>query len=401
MLLRCKGNFSEKYKCTDLRERRVEQNKIRIQLTKPWIEDAEYRAIEEVLNSGYLTDGQVTHQFEKEVADYVGVQHAVATTSCATALDLALRALGVTQGDEVIVPDFTHPATANVVKLVGAKPVLVPVDPKTYNVTPEILEAAVTERTKCLLPVSLFGQPLDMKRIMKLAKEKGLFVIEDAACSIGAIFDGVKTGSLPDVTCFSFHPRKVITTGEGGMLVTNNENWATLARSMKHFGVSGTWPGTKIAKFTTTGTNYKLTNIQSAIGRVQLKRIEKIISTRRQKAKIYDELLAKLNFIKAPFVPSKAHHIYQTYCTQLDPSINRNAVIEAMAEKGIETQIGSYCLHIQPNFANEKRHGDLSSSKRVYEQSLALPLHKDITEEDQKFIVQTLKEIFNKHQGSS
>ena len=207
----------------------------KIKLIEPVIGEEEIEAVKQVLRSGWLTEGEKTREFEEMIRKYVGAKYAFAATSCTTALELALRALHIGSGDEVIIPDFTHPATGNVVAWIGATPVLVDVDISSHNIDGQEIEKAITKKTKCIIAVSWGGNPLNMKPISALKEEHGLSVIDDAACSLGAEYDGKKTGTMADITCFSFHPRKVITTGEGGMTVTDDPR---LQRGFKNLGCS-------------------------------------------------------------------------------------------------------------------------------------------------------------------
>ncbi|MHA2265668.1 MAG: DegT/DnrJ/EryC1/StrS family aminotransferase, partial [Candidatus Thorarchaeota archaeon] len=243
----------------------------RIKLIEPVVGDEELSLIREVLESGYMTEGPKAREFEKGFAELVGAKHAVVTTSCSTALQLSVDILGVGPGDEVIVPDFTYPVTADVARLRGASAVLVDVDESTYNIDPDEVRKGITDKTVGIVPVSLFGHPLDMAPLREIAQEHDLFILEDAACSTGARFNSEKTGSMADLTCFSFHPRKVITTGEGGMLTTDDDDLAEKARAMKRFGirvVDGR------PQFMTVGTNYKLSDVLAAIGVKQLEKID-------------------------------------------------------------------------------------------------------------------------------
>ena len=210
---------------------------MKIPLIKPYI-TAEIKAgVCEVLDSGYLTEGPVTRQFEDSIKNYTGCRHALAVCNCTVGLELALRALGIGLGDEVIVPDYTYPATASVVEIVGAKIVMVDVDPATMLIDYEAVEKAVSSRTKAIIPVSIFGNPLDYSRLWEIKKKYGLYLVEDAACALGAQYDGIYAGNLADISVFSFHPRKFITTGEGGMVTTNDPNWFEWMEAYKHFGM--------------------------------------------------------------------------------------------------------------------------------------------------------------------
>ena len=211
-----------------------------ISLMKPLVGEEELDIVREVLDSGYMTEGPRTHRFEEEFARYIGTRYAIATTNCTTALEIALRVIGIGPGDEVIVPDFTYPASAQAVENVGGTAVLVDVELDSRQISVHEIEKALTGRTKCVMPVSLFGNAVDMEPIKKLQKEHDFITIEDAAGSMGVEIDGEKVGKQADISCFSFHPRKVITTGEGGMIVTDNDDWARDMKMFKKFGMDGT-----------------------------------------------------------------------------------------------------------------------------------------------------------------
>jgi len=350
--------------------------------------------IKKVLESGFLTEGKVVDEFERRAAEYLGCKYAIATTSCSTALELSLRALGIGPGDQIIAPDFTYPITASVAYLVGAEPVLVDVDPYTYCMDMSQVEIAISDKTKAVIPVSLFGHPLDLSPLKSLQEKYNFKIIEDAACSFGASYRGVKTGIVADVTCFSFHPRKVITTGEGGLLVTNEDEIAYKARSLKRFGIIPTKDGGRTFQY--AGQNYKMSDILAAIGIIQLSKIESLLLERKKRARIYYELLEGKPHIRTPFVLEGANHIYQTYCIVLEKKGIRDQVIKKMAEMYIETQIGSYCLHLLPLFSSTKRIGSCKVSEDLYYNALALPLHHALSYEDQCRVVNSLFTILSR-----
>ena len=252
------------------------KRQMKIPLIKPYIDENIKKKVLEVLDSGYLTEGPVTKEFENSVRNYTGSKYAIAVTSCTTGLELALRVLNIREGDEVIVPDYTYPATATVVSIVGAKAVIVDVNPKSMLIDYDEIEKAITKKTKAIIPVSIFGNPLNYERLNEIKNKYNLYIIEDAACSIGAEYNGKKVGSLADISVFSFHPRKFITTGEGGMITTNNEDWADWMNSYKHFGMGKATERQEV-EFEIIGTNYKLSNILSAIGLEQMKIINNLL----------------------------------------------------------------------------------------------------------------------------
>lgn len=360
----------------------------KIKLIEPVIGEEEIKGVIEVLRSGWLTEGRKTEEFENAVKKYVGVKHAFATTSCTTALELALRALEIGPGDEVIVPDFTHPSTGNIVRWIGAKPVLVDVDIFSYNVDSAEIERAITKKTKCIVPVSWGGNPLDMGPLIEIKEKFGLYIVEDAACSLGAEYDGKKTGLLADATCFSFHPRKIITTGEGGMVVTNDEILAEKLGSLKKFGMK-TKDGRVI--FAGLGTNYKFADVLSAIGLAQIKKIDAIIAKRIELANYYNKLLADVEQIRPPQKREKTKHTYQTYAVYIKKEGARDKIIKDLQKENIETQIGTYALHLQPSYKEVRKIGKLKRAEKLYRNLLALPMCHWMTWKDQEYVISRIK----------
>ena len=355
-----------------------------IPLAVPDIGDDELQAIKEVLGTGFLTEGITTKEFEKVVAEYLGVKHAIAVTSCTTGLHAVLECLNI-KGQEVIVPDYTYPATAEAVILAGGKPVLVDVDIESMNMTSEILEEAYDENMTVFSPVSWAGVPLESE-IYQKAKKLNLKMLEDSACSLGAKIGEEFVGKIADYSCFSFHPRKVITTGEGGMITTDDDTIAEQCYSFKHFGAKGT-------SFETVGTNYKMSNILSAIGLVQMKKIEKIVSDRISKAKIYHELIEKIDGIKPAYVGKNTRQTYQSYACYVEKENFRDKIRDALAKENIQSQIGTYALHLEPAYKNMKKVGDLKNSELLFKNALTLPLHKNLTQEDQEKVCQIISDI--------
>jgi perosamine synthetase len=357
-----------------------------IPLAVPDIGDDELQAIKEVLGTGFLTEGVTTKEFEKIVAEYLGVKHAIAVTSCTTGLHAVLECLNI-KGQEVIVPDYTYPATAEAVILAGGKPVLVDVDIESMNMTSEILEEAYNDSMTIFSPVSWAGVPLESEMYQK-AKKLDLKMLEDAACSLGAKIGEEFVGKIADYSCFSFHPRKVITTGEGGMITTDDDVIAEQCYSFKHFGAKG-------ASFETIGTNYKMSNVLSAIGVTQMKKIENIIKLRNEKAQIYHELLSKIKNIKPAYVGNGTRQTYQTYACYVEKEGFRDKIRKALADENIQSQIGTYALHLEPAYKNIKKVGNLENSKKLFNNALTLPLHKNLTLEDQEKICAIIKKTLN------
>jgi dTDP-4-amino-4,6-dideoxygalactose transaminase len=366
---------------------------VKIPLIKPYIDSSVKSKVLEVLDSGYLTEGHVTHTFEKEFSKYIGCEHSIAVTSCTTGLEIALRALNIGEGDEVIVPDYTYPATASVVSIVGATPVIVDIGKKKMLIDYNKVESAITNRTKAVIPVSLFGNPLDYDKLNKIKGKFKIHIVEDAACAVGAEYKGKKAGNWADISVFSFHPRKFITTGEGGMVTTNNRVWADWMNSYKHFGMKMGDSQREAVHFEMMGTNYKLSNLLSAIGLAQLEKIDDLLSRRRELADNYLDLLKNIKGVSIPKTTEKGKHSYQSFCIFIE---NRDEIMKSMRSKGIEVQIGTYSLHMHKAFQNDKSvrlHGSFENSIYAFNHCLALPLFHELTFEQQEFIVEELKNL--------
>lgn len=364
----------------------------KIPLIKPYITEEVKAKVCDVLDSGYLTEGPVTREFEGRVRDYVRCRYALAVSNCTVGLEMGLRAMEIGPGDEVIVPDYTYPATADVVQIVGAEIAIVDIDPETLLVDYEALENAISPRTKAIIPVSLFGNPLDYDRLSKIREEHNILVLEDAACSLGASYDGVNVGNLADVSVFSLHPRKFITTGEGGVITTNNARWVEWMDSYKHFGADS--HGSRVrTEFERIGTNYKLSNIQAAIGLVQMGHIESLLARRAESVRHYRERLHDVQGVSFPKVTSKGIHSWQSFCVFVE---NRDEVIQKLSEKGIETQIGTFALHMHRAF-NENPNcqimGGMSGSRYAFEHCLTLPLYNELTAEMQDYVIHELIKV--------
>lgn len=342
-----------------------------IPLTRPLVDFADIvDDFREIVDSGILTGGRFLAGFEDDVAGYVGAGHAVATTSATSALHLVLAASGVGPGDEVLVSDFTFPASGNTIAQCGARPVLVDCLPGSFLLDLDAAAERVTSRTRALMVVDPFGQPCDLDRAAALAREHGLLLIEDAACALGAHIGGRRCGAWPGAACFSFHPRKVITTGEGGMVTTDDSALAERMRLLRNHGGARAAVG---LRFEAHGFNYRLSELQAAMGRSQMRRLDDMLAGRREAAALYARALGSLESVRIPAADSPGA-TFQSFVVLLADAIDRDAVAGAMRELGIETTLGTYAMHSHPAFAGYGyRAGDLPHSFRAQQQALTLP----------------------------
>lgn len=349
--------------------------------------------IRAILDSGMLTRGVYVQRLEAMVAEYVGVRYAYATTSATTALHLSLAAMHIGPGDEVLVSDFTFPASGNVIVQAGATPVLVDCLPGRFDLDPADAERKITPRTRAIMPIDPFGQPADMPAVTTLAERHGLRVIEDAACALGAAWQGRRCGAWPGVGCFSFHPRKVVTTGEGGMIVTNDATLGERIEMLRNHGGRRSAVG---FVFEENGFNYRLSEIPAALGVAQLRRIGDIIADRRRTALRYRDLLGRLDLAIPLSAPADSCS-FQSFVVLLNDDIDRDGVIARLAEQGIETTLGTYAMHAHPAFARfGYKPGDLPHSLRAERQSLTLPLLPRMGQAPIEKIVNALAQALSK-----
>jgi dTDP-4-amino-4,6-dideoxygalactose transaminase len=367
-----------------------------IPITKPAVGPEEAAAASEAVLSGWLSQGQRVVRFEEAVAVYVGARHAIATTNCTTALHLALIAAGIGPGDEVICPSFTFIATANSILHAGARPVFVDIDPQTYNIDVRLIEAAITPRTKAIMPVDQIGLAADLIAIRLIAERHALKVIEDAAPSLGATVGESRIGALSDFTCFSFHPRKSITTGEGGVITTNDDAAAIRLRALRSHAASVSdlvrheSGSTEIEEYLELGYNYRMTDVQAAIGLVQMGRLDAILAERRRLAQRYNELLAHEAALSTPFEPAGRMHTYQSYCIRLKASKPRGAIMAELARDGIATRRGVMAIHLEPFYRKLYPQVSLPFTEAATMETLLLPLYFGMTDAEQDFVVQKL-----------
>jgi perosamine synthetase len=372
-----------------------------IPITVPCLGEEEERAAQDVIRSGWVTQGPKVAGFERVVAEYCQTAEAVAVSSCTTALHLALLALGVGPGDEVICPSMSFIATANAIRHTGATPVFADVDPRTYNLDPEAAEAAITPRTKAVMVVHQVGLPADVDRFVALGEKHGVMILENAACAIGSRYKSRPIGGHTELACFSFHPRKVITTGEGGMITTNNQEYAGRLRLLRQHGVNV--PDTVrhaarrviIEEYVCLGYNYRMTDIQAAVGIEQMRKLDGIVRRRRELASRYTQALSDHPWLRPPCVPDYAEFNYQSYAVQLtrDAPIGRDELMQRLLDAGIATRRGIMLAHSEPAYADRPVTNPLPNSEWAGANSLLLPLYPQMSSAQLEEVIRAVSTV--------
>jgi dTDP-4-amino-4,6-dideoxygalactose transaminase len=365
-----------------------------IRLAIPSIEEDDLQAVREALASGFLVQGPRVAAFEQTVADYVGTKHAVAVSNCTAALLLALMAIEVGPGDSVAVTTYSWPATANVIALCGAEPVFVEIEPGTFNMDPKALAETMQRTTvKAILPVHTFGGMADMSKITKVAEQYGVPVIEDAACALGAEIEGRRAGTWGLMGCFSFHPRKAITTGEGGIVTTDDASLVLRLRMLRNHGLD---PEAPTPDFVLPGHNMRMTEFQAALGSTQMQKVERIIASRRSQAARYDKLFEPTEIVPPDALPG-SRHVYQSYVALLPQKVSprRPEIIAALKAQGIETTIGTYHLPLTTYFRNRGGYstGDFPVTDDVAARAISLPLFEALTSQQQEQVATELLQL--------
>jgi perosamine synthetase len=373
-----------------------------IPIALPLLAEGEANAAREAVLSGWVSQGPQVAAFERDFATLVGAPHACAVSNCTTALHLALAALDIGPGDEVITASHSFIATANCIKYCGATPVFVDIDPDTYNIDPVRVAEAITPRTRGIIAVHQMGMPCDLAALSALADRHGIALIEDAACAAGSQIhingDWERIGKPHGlIACFSFHPRKVITTGEGGMLTTADAKLDRKFRLLRQHGMSvpdtvrhGS-PQVIFEDYLVVGFNYRMTDIQAAIGRKQLERLPELVSRRRALASRYTELLGNLDGLRLPFEPGWARSNWQSYCVRLPDRVDQRGVMQNLLNRGIATRRGIMCSHREPPYVGDKQRYDLRQSELAQDHSILLPIYAQMNEGDQVQVADALR----------
>jgi perosamine synthetase len=372
-----------------------------IPIAKPVLEEPEGEAAYQAVLSGWVSQGPQVAAFERQFAAYTGASHACAVSSCTTALHLALIAVGVGTDDEVITASHSFIATANSIRYCGADPIFVDIDPSTYNIDPDRVLEAITPRTRAILVVHQMGMPCDLPAFSEIANRHGIALIEDAACATGSeiLINGRwEPIGRPrgQIACFSFHPRKVITTGDGGMLTTSNPKFDAEFKLWRQHGMSvpdavrHESPRVIFENYLVAGYNYRMTDIQAAIGLKQLERLSQIIARRRFLADRYAELLKNLEELRLPVEPKWARSNWQSYCVRLSERVDQQAVMQGLLDNGIATRRGIMCSHREPCYSDQTLRHDLHQSELAQDHSILLPIYVQMTEDDQVRVVDAL-----------
>lgn len=373
-----------------------------IPVARPSMGVEEEAALLEALRSGWISQGPRVAEFERKFAEYVGTAHAVAVSSCTTALHLALVAAGVKPGDEVLCPSLSFIATANCIVYAGATPVFVDVDPATYNMDPNLLEAAITRKTRAILAVHQVGLPSPMAEISEIASRRGLLLVEDAACAIGSEYQGSRIGAPHSLmACFSFHPRKILTTGEGGMITTKDEALANRLRRLRQHAMTvsdlarHSSSKVMVESYDEVGYNYRMTDLQAAVGLVQLRRLNEMIARRRWLAERYSQRLSRFPWFLPQREPAGCRTNFQSYMVRLasDAAISRDELMQQLLDRGISTRRGVMASHREAPYRAGNWDARLQQTNLVTDTTIVLPLFHEMTDEEHDYVMDCIEQV--------
>ena len=369
---------------------------MKVPLSRPWVTEEDIKAVEEVLRTPNLSLGPKLPEFEEMLAEVAQRKYAVAVNSGTSALHLIVRSLGIKDGDEVITTPFSFIASSNCILFERAKPVFVDIRKDTYNINPDLIESAITERTKAIIAVDVFGQPADWDKLTAIAKKHHLYLIEDSAEAIGSEYKGKSAGSFGDAAIFAFYPNKQITAGEGGVIVTDNENIAKLSKSMRN---QGRGEGDTWLQHTRLGYNYRISDINCALGISQLKRLDEIVKRRNKVAEMYNEKLKDVDEVITPFVaPYVTRMSWFVYVIRLADKFtkeDRDNIIKEMGKRGIQTRNYFAPIHLQPFYVEQFgfKRGDFPVTDFVSDRTISIPFYTMMREEEIDYVVKNLKEV--------
>lgn len=372
-----------------------------IPIAKPYLTHEEAQAAYDTILSGWITQGPKVQEFEEKFAEYTGARYAVAVSNCTTALHLAMIVSGIGKNDEVICPSMSYIATANAITYVGAKPVFADVLLNTYNLDPSDAEKRITEKTKAILLVHQIGMPANIDAFKTICDKHNLKLIEDAACAVGSTYKGEKIGSHSELVCFSFHPRKVISTGDGGMITTNREDYYHRLKLLRQHGMSVNDRVRHEAKkvvfedHVEIGYNYRMTDIQAAVGIRQLEKLNWIVEERRKIAAAYNNAFSDLDFIQVPLEEEGYFSNYQSYCLYLNKTspVERNTLMQKLLDKGIASRRGIMTSHRETAYKDVSINVSLPVSEDLQDNCILLPLYVPMEEKDVNFVIDTCREI--------
>lgn len=366
-------------------------------MAKPWFGEEEAAAVERVVRSGWVSQGEKVVEFEAAVARLTGARHAVAVSNCTTALHLGMVVSGAGPGDEVVVPSLSFVASANVIRYVGATPVFADVDPRTHNITAESVAAVMTNRTRAVIAVHQCGVPVDLTPLRSLCEKRGVFLLEDAACAIGSQYRGSPIGGDSEFAAFSFHPRKVLVTGEGGMITTSDADLAARLRRLRQHAMSVSsldrhnHDDVVVESYLETGFNFRMTDMQAALGVVQAAKLPTMLIRRRQQGARYRELLSAVAGVECIGDPSYGVGNYQSFWVVLpdDFPVGRDVLLKMLLDEGVHARHGVTAAHLEPAFA-DLAPVQLPVTERIARQSVLLPIHHELTEQDQRRVVDVI-----------